>query len=57
MTKKQQQKVLSIFKGTSTRPAIRYARKIAEIVGVPRRQVMTFLATSGQRAYSEGSYE
>ena len=57
MTKKQQQKVLSLFNGTSTRPAIRYARKIAEIVGVPRRQVMSFLEKTGKRDYSPGSFE
>lgn len=51
LTKKEQKRVLSIFKNTT-----KDARKIAEELSVPRFSVMRFLENEGLRNYSPGSY-
>jgi len=49
-------KVLSYFNGNKKQKPIKDARKIASLVGVPRRQVMLFLESESLRTYSENSY-
>ena len=54
--KKAQNQIVKLFEGTSKRPGIQGARTIAREVGVPHRQVMTFLQQNGYKKFSEGSY-
>jgi hypothetical protein len=56
VSKKNQQKILSLFKGNKTRKSIKNAATIASLIGVPKRHVMMFLEDEGLRMYSSGSY-
>jgi len=51
LTKKEQKQVLSQFKS-----GIKGARRIADMLGLPRYQVMRFLEDHDFASYSEGSY-
>lgn len=50
-------KILSLFNGNKKQKPIRDARKIASLVGVPRRVVMFFLESEHLRNYSDNSYK
>lgn len=50
LKKGEQKKVLRAMKKTSN------ARSIAEVLSLPRRQVMYFLETEGLKTYSPQSY-
>jgi len=51
-----QNRILKLYEGTAKKKGIKDARKIAEIIGVPRRQVMAFLEDERLADYSVGSY-
>jgi hypothetical protein len=51
-----QNRILKIFEGTKTKKGVKDARKIAQLVGAPRRQVMNFLEQENKADYSVGSY-
>lgn len=57
LKKNQTSKVEKLFNGSKKVAPVRDARKIADMVGVPRRQVMRFLESNGYRNYSPGSYK
>ena len=54
--KQTQKQILSLFNGNKKTPGIRGARTIADILGVPRRQVMAVLEDNTNVSYSSGSY-
>lgn len=56
MNKATQNRILKTFEGSKKQKGIKDARKIAEIVGVPRRTVMEFLEDNKLATYSNGSY-
>ncbi len=56
LTKKEQQQVLSMFKGSKQAIGIKNARKIAEDLHLPRARVMTFLNDRGLTRYKPSSY-
>jgi sugar-specific transcriptional regulator TrmB len=51
LSKKEQSSVLSLFKKDT-----KNARAIADVLSVPRYQVMSFLESKNLASYSEGSY-
>lgn len=51
-----QNRILKMYEGTTKKRGVKDARKIAETIGVPRRQVMAFLENERLADYSEGSY-
>jgi hypothetical protein len=53
--KKTQNQIAKMFTGNKKQPAMG-ARTIARELGVPHRQVMTYLQKEGFAKYSEGSY-
>lgn len=57
LPKKEQEKALSLFKGSKTRKAMRSARTIAGELKVNRYQVMALLEKNKLAKYSVGSYE
>lgn len=56
LNKSEVEKVVKMFKGAGKEPGIQNARKIAETLGFPRRQVMAVLENKGLATYSEASY-
>jgi phage pi2 protein 07 len=56
LKKSTQNRILKMWEGSKNRKGVHSARAIAEMLGVPRRQVMTFLENEGVTSYSEGSY-
>ena len=57
LSAKQQQKVLSMFKGSKVTKATKNARVIASELNVSRYQIMAFLEKSKLASYSLGSYD
>lgn len=51
-----QSRILKIYEGTAKKKGVKDARKIAETLNVPRRQVMEFLENERLVTYSDGSY-
>lgn len=52
----QKNRILKVWEGSKKQKGVKGARKIAEIVGVPRRQVMEYLESERLADYSQGSY-
>jgi len=57
LSAKQQQKALSMFKGSKSIKATKNARVIAKELNVSRYQIMAFLEKSKLTTYSVGSYD
>lgn len=53
--KSTQNQIVKLYQGTKKNAGIG-ARAIADILGVPRRQVMTVLEAKGLAEFSAGSY-
>jgi hypothetical protein len=56
LNKTVKQQILSLFKGKKTGAPVEDARKISDMLGVTRHQVMLFLEKEGLKKYSQGSY-
>ena len=56
LTKKDQEQILRMFKGTNRVTGIKNARKISEELNLPRARVMTFLNDRGLTSYKPSSY-
>jgi len=57
LKKSTQNRILKLYTGSKNRKGIHNARTIAEMLDVPRRQVMAFLEDEGVTSYASGSYE
>lgn len=56
LTSSQQKQVTKLAKGTKTTPPVKNARKAAEMLGLPRHQVMLFFEQQNWANFSESSY-
>ena len=56
LSKKDQKTVLFMWEGGKKEKGIKNARKIAELVNLPRHHVMAFLEYQGKCSFSESSY-
>lgn len=56
LSKKDQKIILSMWIGNKKEKGIKNARRIAEMINLPRHHVMYFLSENGLKNYSEGSY-
>jgi len=56
LTKKDQKEVMSMWMGNKKEKGIKNARKIAEILNLPRHHVMAFLEERRECSFSESSY-
>ena len=56
LSKKDQKTVLSMWGGNKKEKGIKNARKIAEMLNLPRHYVMAFLENQGKCSFSESSY-
>jgi len=56
LSKKDQKTVLSMWMGSKKEKGIKSARRIAEMVNLPRHHVMAYLEDRGECSFSESSY-
>ena len=56
LTKRDQQRITRMYSGSKTRKGIKNPRTISKELGLPHRQIMLCLESSGITSYSEGSY-